>query len=89
MTIFGQGHYPFLKVCIPSYMALQQELNRSNKLNASHFLNANVQMPSRVHDTKLILNFFGLSSNYDNCFKCGLDNKVAPCLSPIVHGVES
>ncbi len=38
VTIFGQGHYPFLKVCIPIYMALQQKLNRSNKLNASHFL---------------------------------------------------
>ncbi len=38
MTIFGQGHYPFLKVCIPIYMALQQELNRNKKLNASHFL---------------------------------------------------
>jgi hypothetical protein len=45
-------------------------------------------MFSRVHDIRLILIVFGLSSNYDNCFKCGLDNKVARCLSPIVYGVR-
>jgi hypothetical protein len=89
VIIFGQGHYPFLKVCIPIYMALHQELNRSNKLNASHFLMQKFQMPSRVHDIKLILIFFGLSCNYDNFLKYGLDNKVAQCLSPIVYGVES
>jgi len=44
-------------------------------------------MFSRVHDIRLILIVFGLSSNYDNSFKCGLDNKVARCLSPIVYGV--
>jgi len=44
-------------------------------------------MFSRVHDIKLILIVFGLSYNYDNCFKCGLDNKVAHCLNSIVYGV--
>jgi hypothetical protein len=33
--------------------------------------------------------FYGLSSNYDNCFEYGLDKKVAQCLSPIIYGVES
>jgi hypothetical protein len=46
-------------------------------------------MPYRVHNIKLILIFLGLSSSYDNCFKYGLDNKVAQCLSPILYGVES
>ncbi len=44
------------------------------------FLNAKVHMPSRVHDIKLIFIFSDLSLNYDNCFKYGLDNKVAQCL---------
>jgi hypothetical protein len=46
-------------------------------------------MPYRVHDIKLILIFLGLSSSYDNCFKYGLDKKVAQCSNPIIYGVES
>ncbi len=52
-------------------------------------LNAKVHMPFSVLDIKLIFIFLDLSLNYDNCFKYGLDNKVAQCLSPIVYGVES